>query len=107
MSDIFTCGIDVGSTASKAVILKNGTEIVGKSLVDVGTGTSGPERAIREVFENAGMKQEDMAYIMGTAGFASLDPTKPAVLSFVQYATVFALFALVGAAIQRAFSRNG
>ena len=47
------------------------------------------------------------AYIMGTAGFASLDPTKPAVLSFVQYATVFALFALVGAAIQRAFSRNG
>ena len=66
MGDIFTCGIDVGSTASKAVILKNGTEIVGKSLVDVGTGTSGPERAIREVFENAGMKQEDMAYIMGT-----------------------------------------
>ena len=54
MSDIFTCGIDVGSTASKAVILKNGTEIVGKSLVDVGTGTSGPERAIREVFEDAG-----------------------------------------------------
>ena len=66
MGDIFTMGIDVGSTASKAVILKNGKEIVGKSLVDVGTGTSGPQRAIDEVFEDAGMKKEEMAYIMGT-----------------------------------------
>ena len=66
MGDIFTMGIDVGSTASKAIILKNGKEIVGKSLVDVGTGTSGPQRAIDEVFEDAGMKKEEMAYIMGT-----------------------------------------
>lgn len=66
MGDIFTMGIDVGSTASKAIILKNGKEIVGKSLVDVGTGTSGPQRAIDEVFEDAGMKKEEMTYIMGT-----------------------------------------
>ncbi|MDT3845147.1 MAG: (R)-2-hydroxyglutaryl-CoA dehydratase activase HgdC [Bacillota bacterium] len=66
MGDIYTMGIDVGSTASKAIVLKNGTEIVGKSLIDVGTGTSGPERAIQAVFEDAGMTKEDMAYIMGT-----------------------------------------
>ena len=33
---IYTLGIDVGSTASKCIILKDGTEIVGKSLIDVG-----------------------------------------------------------------------
>ena len=36
MSEIFTLGIDVGSTASKCIILKDGKEIVGKSLIDVG-----------------------------------------------------------------------
>ena len=41
---IYTMGIDVGSTASKCVILKDGSEIVAKSLVAVGTGTSGPSR---------------------------------------------------------------
>ena len=66
MADCYTMGIDVGSTASKAVILKNGKEIVGKSLVDVGTGTSGPDRAIRMAFEDAGLTREDMALIMGT-----------------------------------------
>lgn len=50
MSEIFTLGIDVGSTASKCIILKDGKEIVGKSLIDVGAGTSGPSRAIEAVF---------------------------------------------------------
>lgn len=66
MSDIYTMGIDVGSTASKAVVLKNGAEIVGKSLIAVGTGTSGPERCIEAVFADAKMKKEDMNFIMGT-----------------------------------------
>src|SRR3712207_1155758 len=66
MSDIYTMGIDVGSTASKAVVLKNGAEIVGKSLIAVGTGTSGPERCIEAVFADAKMKKEDMSFIMGT-----------------------------------------
>lgn len=37
-------GIDVGSTTSKYVILRDG-EITGSSLVDMGIGTAGPERA--------------------------------------------------------------
>ena len=46
---IYTMGIDVGSTSSKCVILKDGQEIVCKSLVASGTGTSGPDRAVAEL----------------------------------------------------------
>lgn len=63
---IYTLGIDIGSTASKCVILKDGKEIVSKSLIAVGAGTSGPQRAIAEVLENAGMKREDMDYVLAT-----------------------------------------
>lgn len=72
--DIFTLGIDIGSTASKCVILKNGKEIVAKSLFPVGTGTSGPASAIREVLQAADMKREEMDYILATGyGRLSID----------------------------------
>ena len=71
---IYTMGIDVGSTASKCVILKDGSEIVAKSLVAVGTGTSGPSRAIAQVLENAGMTREQMDFVLATGyGRNSLD----------------------------------
>lgn len=66
MSAIYTLGIDVGSTASKCIILKDGQEIVGKSLIDVGAGTSGPQRAIEAVLSEAGMTKEDMAFTLAT-----------------------------------------
>ena len=66
MSAIYTLGIDVGSTASKCIMLKDGQEIVAKSLIDVGAGTSGPQRAIDAVLENAGMKKEDVAFTLAT-----------------------------------------
>ncbi len=53
---IYTMGIDVGSTSSKCVILKDGQEIVCKSLVASGTGTSGPDRAVAELREKSGVK---------------------------------------------------
>ena len=55
MSNVFTMGIDVGSTASKCVILKDGKEIVAKSVISVGTGTSGPARAMKEALEQVGL----------------------------------------------------
>lgn len=71
---IFTMGIDVGSTASKCVILKDGKDIVAKSLVPVGTGTTGPARAIAEVLQGAGMKREEMDFVLATGyGRNSLD----------------------------------
>ena len=66
MSDIITMGIDVGSTASKCIILKNGTEIIGKALVPVGAGTSGPERVVKAINDTMGLKLEDMDYILAT-----------------------------------------
>ena len=66
MSEIFTLGIDVGSTASKCIILKDGKEIVGKSLIDVGAGTSGPNRANDAVLEDPRVQKEDMAFSLAT-----------------------------------------
>ena len=63
---IYTLGIDIGSTASKCVMLADGKEIVSKSLISVGAGTSGPQRAIAEVLEKANMSKEDMAYVLAT-----------------------------------------
>lgn len=71
---IYTLGIDIGSTASKCVMLADGKDIVAKSLVAVGAGTSGPKRAITEVLEKAGKTREDMDYILATGyGRNSLD----------------------------------
>ena len=50
---IYTLGIDIGSTASKCVILADGKDIAAKSLIAVGAGTSGPQRAIEAVLEQA------------------------------------------------------
>ena len=63
---IYQVGIDIGSTASKCVMLADGKEIVAKSLISVGAGTSGPQRAIDEVLESAGKKREEMAFVLAT-----------------------------------------
>ena len=60
---IYTLGIDIGSTASKCIMLADGKDIVAKSLIPVGAGTSGPQRAISQVLENAGKAREEMSYI--------------------------------------------
>lgn len=66
MKDIYTMGIDVGSTTSKCVILKNGKEIIGKSLIGVGAGTSGPDRAIKAVLSSSKLDLNDVNHIMST-----------------------------------------
>lgn len=43
---MLTLGIDIGSTTSKCVILENGVNIVARSLVTGGIGTSGPGQAV-------------------------------------------------------------
>lgn len=74
MKNIYTMGIDVGSTASKCVVLKDGKEIISKSLISVGTGTTGPTRAIEAVLNQCNLKKEDMSYILATGyGRNSID----------------------------------
>ena len=63
---IYTLGIDIGSTASKCVMLADGKEIVAKALIPVGAGTSGPQRAIDEVLKSAGKTREEMSFVLAT-----------------------------------------
>lgn len=63
---MLTLGIDVGSASSKAVILEDGKKVVASSVFQVGTGSSGPERVIKDVFEKTGLSYDDMAKIVAT-----------------------------------------
>ncbi|MBR5337835.1 MAG: 2-hydroxyglutaryl-CoA dehydratase [Lachnospiraceae bacterium] len=63
---MYTLGIDIGSTTSKCVILRDGKEIVAKSLVVAGTGTKGPKQSYEEVLSAAGLNESDIAFIMAT-----------------------------------------
>ncbi|WP_269457026.1 acyl-CoA dehydratase activase [Murdochiella vaginalis] len=62
----YTMGIDIGSSACKAVILKDADEIVGTFKVAVGTGTSGPDRAFEGVLDAANLSADQLDYILAT-----------------------------------------
>lgn len=66
MSDIFTLGIDIGSTSSKCVVLLNGEKIASSSIVDLGAGTKGVSMAIEQALDPLGMTLKDMAAIIST-----------------------------------------
>lgn len=63
---MYTLGIDVGSASSKALILKDGKDIVAAEVVQVGTGSSGPQRALEKAFEVSGLNKEDISYTVAT-----------------------------------------
>ncbi|MBR4014715.1 MAG: 2-hydroxyglutaryl-CoA dehydratase [Anaerotignum sp.] len=63
---MYTLGIDVGSASSKAVILKDGKDIVAAEVVQIGTGSTGPQRALEKVIETSGLKKEDISYTVAT-----------------------------------------
>ncbi|SHJ08239.1 benzoyl-CoA reductase, bcr type, subunit D [Dethiosulfatibacter aminovorans DSM 17477] len=57
---MYTMGIDIGSASSKAVILKDGKEIVSTAVAQVGTGSTGPRRVMAEVLEKANLTEKDI-----------------------------------------------
>lgn len=57
---MYTLGIDIGSTSSKAVILRDGKEIVKKALVSAGTGTHGPAQVLENLFADQEIQQSDI-----------------------------------------------
>lgn len=62
---MLVAGIDVGSTTSKCVLLRDGG-IAGSALVDMGIGTAGPERAYAEALAAAKAAPEDIARCAAT-----------------------------------------
>lgn len=63
---VYAMGMDIGSTASKCVILKNGRELVGSAVVASGTGTSGPARAMARALESAALQREQISALVAT-----------------------------------------
>jgi hypothetical protein len=63
---MYTLGVDIGSTTSKAIILKDGTDIVSSSIVVATVGTDGVVRAIENVMNESGLPKEDIALTVAT-----------------------------------------
>ena len=61
---MYTMGLDIGSTASKGVILKDGRDIVATSVIPFGTGTSGPEKVRKELMEKSALERGDLEKIV-------------------------------------------
>lgn len=66
METVLTLGLDIGSAASKALLLRDGTEVLSYSVFPGGAGTAGPERAREEVLRLAGVGPERVAFTVGT-----------------------------------------
>jgi len=64
---IFTAGIDVGSTYTKAVVLGQDGEIVGKEVINTGFRLGeAAEQAYQDALAHAGLTEEDVAYVIST-----------------------------------------
>ncbi len=66
MRDVYTMGIDIGSTSSKCVILKNGKDIVAEGVVGLGAGTKGADKVIEKVMDESKLTLDDMDAIVST-----------------------------------------
>ncbi len=54
-------GLDVGSTASKCVIIDADGEVIAQALFPAGSGTKGPESVTEEALGLAGIERENLA----------------------------------------------
>lgn len=59
-------GIDVGSTASKCVIVDEDGTIAGKGIYASGAGTAGPQSALDAALAEAGISQSEVTYSCST-----------------------------------------
>ncbi|MEF2655616.1 MAG: acyl-CoA dehydratase activase [Eggerthellaceae bacterium] len=54
-------GLDIGSTASKCIVINEDEAIVGRGLYPSGAGTEGPSAALRAALDEASITKEDIA----------------------------------------------
>lgn len=69
---MYTMGIDIGSSSSKAVVLQDGVQVAAAAVVSAGTGTSGPKRLLAQIQEQSGLSPADMTFILSTGYGRSL-----------------------------------
>lgn len=64
---IYTAGIDVGSTYTKAILLNEASEQVGRGLAKTGFKLGeAASRVLQQALDSAGLAQSDLAYIAAT-----------------------------------------
>lgn len=61
-----TMGMDIGSTTSKCVLLRDGKTIIAHALTPAGIGTDGPAQAYREALLRGGVREREIALKMAT-----------------------------------------
>ncbi len=63
----YSAGVDVGSTQTKATIINEDREIVGRALVDTGANViQAAESAYQKALEDSGLREVEVEYIVGT-----------------------------------------
>ena len=62
----YVLGVDIGSTASKAVLMSENGKIIAKAVVDQGTGMIGPQKVMEEILKSAGITKDEISYILAT-----------------------------------------
>lgn len=63
---MITLGMDIGSTTSKCVLLRDGKTIIAHALTPAGIGTDGPAQAYREALLRGGVPEREIARKMAT-----------------------------------------
>ncbi len=63
---MYTLGVDIGSTTSKAVILEDGEKIVASSIVVATVGTAGVEEAVKNVLNSSKLELKDIKSVVAT-----------------------------------------
>jgi predicted CoA-substrate-specific enzyme activase len=63
---MYYLGIDIGSSSTKLIAVDRNRRIVGRSVVQLGTGTAGVERAAAQFYASAGLSKDDIAYTVAT-----------------------------------------
>ncbi len=64
---IYACGVDVGSTQTKAVIVDETRKMVGTALIPTGAHvTKAAEKAFPLAVQAAGIRPQDVSYVIGT-----------------------------------------
>lgn len=59
-------GVDIGSTTSKAILLDEEGRLAGRAVVNAGTGTSGPEKAVEQALKEAGKTEQQIRTCVAT-----------------------------------------
>ncbi len=63
----YACGVNVGSTQTKAVIINEAKEIVGRSLIDTGANVvNAAQNSYENALRDGNLSEEEVEYIVGT-----------------------------------------